>query len=1264
VNTDRAHRPTDDTVTEENHPVTRFAASSRTLHLFSLSLSAVASVVALLGVGAFFIATPAASAAGPSPWWHLETATRPTYIQPGSATNAVDELTVNATGGTFTLGYQAGQNTPLETTPALPFNASPAAVATALQALPGIGAGNLEVTGGPGASAPLTITFVGALGDQAISPLTANGSKLKGGAKEAKLTTVDPGRSDGEVYLVAQNLGDAPLDGSTVPVKLHDVLPVGLEAIGIAATEPGPEGDFSKRTPIPCTKATLTCEFKGSLASYDSLEMRIAVKVEPGVESVEPNEVQVSGANAAPLNQRRPIVLSGEPVPFGVHEFAMSLEEEGGGAPTQAASHPFQFTTQIDLNQERDIHGLAEHHPEVAPAALGKDFHFNLPPGLIGNPSNLAQCTTAQFFTINAASVNGESTNSCPAASAVGVAASTVHEPAFVGTVVIPEPIFNMEPNFGEPARFGFYVIIANAPVFIDSSVRSGNGGDYGITADVRNITQTAGFLSSTATFWGVPGDPRHHEQRGWACFEESREISLGQPPCLPSEEKNPPVLFSNPTRCTSPLATSVDYDSWAEQTLRDFAGTFSPETLGGCNRVPFTPTIDAEPTSNAATSPTGLNFDINVNDEGLDNSNHGALVHSQIKKAVVTLPLGFTTNPSVAEGLHACTQAQYESETVNGEPGEGCPNESKVGDVKIESPLIESHGIKEREVKGSLYVAQQHANPYDNLLTLYLVAKNRELGVMVRQALKVVPDPVTGQLTTEVDSIPQLPFSRFQLSFRQGQRSPLVTPPACGTYTVKALLYPYSEPGIPLEDQSSFQITQGPEGQPCPSGNTPPFHPLLEAGTLNNAAGTYSPFYTHLSRKDSEQEITHFSIKLPPGVSGKLAGIPECSDAGIGAAKAREHEGGGQEELNSPSCPLASEVGHSLVGSGVGNVLAYAPGKLYLAGPYHGSNLSLVSITAAKVGPFDLGTVVVRFALKIDPETAEVSVDGATSDPIPHIVDGIPVHLRDIRAYVDRPDFVLNPTSCKKTSTASTVLGSGLNFASEADDVPVTVTSPFQAADCASLGFKPNLALSLKGGTKRGATPAFKAVLTYPKGSYANIAESQVTLPHSEFLEQAHIGTVCTRTQFKEGKIPGEKCPAASIYGRAEATTPILSEPLKGPVYLRSSSHQLPDLVAALHNNQVDIALDGRIDSIDNGRIRNTFEAVPDAPVSKFVLEMQGGKKGLLVNSTNICAKKNHAISAFTGQNGKIWDTNPVLKAPCGKAKKKAKGSRKSAKS
>ena len=447
-----------------------------------------------------------------------------------------------------------------------------------------------------------------------------------------------------------------------------------------------------------------------------------------------------------------------------------------------------------------------------------------------------------------------------------------------------------------------------------------------------------------------------------------------------------------------------------------------------------------------------------------------------------------------------------------------------------------------------------------------------------------------------------------------------------------------------------------------------PPFHPDLLAGSENPTAGAYSPFYTEITRKDSEQEITRFSIKLPTGMLAKLKGVSECTDGQVALAKSREVEGGGTVETEHPACPANSEVGHTDVGTGVGNVLAYAPGKLYLAGPYHGSPISLVSITAAKVGPFDLGTVVVRFAIDVDHETAEVSVDGANSDPIPHIVDGIPVHLRDIQAFVDRRNFTLNPTSCARKSTASTVLGSGSNFVSSSDDVPVTVSSPFQVGSCASLGFTPNLALNLVGKkTHRGALPAFKAVLTYPKkGAYANIAKAQVTLPGSEFLEQGHLKNVCTRKVFETGNTPGENCPANSIYGKARAVTPLLDQPLEGPVYLRTGyGTRLPELAAALNGPQIAITLAGKIDSVhkkgvEGSRIRNTFDIVPDAPVEKFVLELKGGKKGLLVNSTDVCKGTHKALASFTGQNGKLDEYEPPLEAQCGKSGNKKKSSHK----
>jgi hypothetical protein len=931
---------------------------------------------------------------------------------------------------------------------------------------------------------------------------------------------------------------------------------------------------------------------------------------------------------------------------FGLEKFGVSFTNEDGSPATQAGSHPFQLTTSVFFNRLSPT----ESDGEI------KDGAFEQIAGLVADPTAVPRCQTIDFITV----VPGVRNSSCPDATAVGFAATETT------LITSYSPVYSLIPPPGVVAKLGF--VVTNTPVTVELGLK--HSYPYNGSAAVANLPQSTQALASVITLWGNPADPVHDPFRG-NCVSNFQPA--GSVPVIEADYPSPPSygncsgtsggevpFLTLPRACKGPLSTSYAIDSWqnpgaqlpgGEPNLSDPAwvrgAVPDPISITGCSKLGFSPSITAQPTAKAAQSPTGLDFSLDNNhNEGLTSAT--GLANSDIKKAVVTLPEGMSANPSIAEGLTTCSEADLSRETFKSAPGEGCPEASRIGTVEVETPLLEEN------VNGALYVATPYENEVHSLLALYMVIKNPTLGIIVKQALKVEPNPVTGQLTTVAENIPQLPFSHFKLHFREGARSPLASPSVCGAYSAKAVLTPWAE-GAPVETTSSvFQIISGPNNGPCPSGGAPPFHPNLTAGTLNNAAGHYAPFYTRITRNDGEQEISNFSIKLPPGIVGKLAGIPFCSDAAIAAAKARTGPHGGQEELQSPSCPAASEVGHSLAGAGVGPALTYAPGKLYLAGPYHGSPLSLVSITAAKVGPFDLGTVVLRFALKINPETAEVFVDATGSDPIPHILQGFPVHLRDVRAYVDRPNFVLNPTGCQRTSTAATLLGSGLDFASSADDQPITVTTPFQAADCASLGFKPSLALSLKGGVKRGATPALRAVITYPKsGYYANVARAQVSLPHSEFLEQAHIKTICTRVQFKEGAIPGEKCPVASIYGHAKATTPLLDEPVEGPVYLRSSSHPLPDLVLALHSPRIDIDVVGRIDSVKGGRIRTTFESVPDAPVSNFVLEMQGGKKGLLVNSTNICRRKNRAQADFTGHNGKVYSANPVVKAPCVSGKK-----------
>ncbi|HTR75567.1 MAG TPA: hypothetical protein VMH33_09990 [Solirubrobacterales bacterium] len=904
------------------------------------------------------------------------------------------------------------------------------------------------------------------------------------------------------------------------------------------------------------------------------------------------------------------------PVAQGAEFEKYALESVGAElSTTQAGAHP-DFTTSFVLSKK-----------ENAPYARTREIDVKLPSGLFGNPQPFPICTSLQLG-------NAPEESECPQDAQVGFTQIVL---GGVSGGSFGEPVYRMPTPPGAVARFGFFAVAYPTTIVVRL-----DPDDHTLIASVEGAPAAAELIAASTTFWGVPAAPVHNPQRITPLeAAEKKSPEGGRESTLPETP-----FMSNPTNCTEERQIKVTAISYP---LPESPSTMTapfPKTTG-CGLVGFNPTVAAKPTTEQATTGSGLDYGLQIPTKGLEFPN--LLYESEAKRAEVVLPEGMTINPSEAEGLGACSEEDLGREAYDSAPNEGCPETSKVGTVTAISPALSE------AAEGSLYVAKPYENPFGSLIALYMVLKIPARGVLVKLAGEVRPNPLTGQLTTIFDDIPQLPVSSFRLHFREGARAPLVTPAACGTYTFLSHFAPWAAPFSDVLRESSFQITSGVEHGPCPSGGTPPFHPGLLAGTQNNAAGTYSPFDIDISRKDSEQEITHFSIKLPPGVTGKLAGIPFCSDQQIAAAKARERQPhGGQEEIEHPSCPQASEVGHTLAGAGVGQVLTYVPGKVYLAGPYQGSNLSIVAITAAKAGPFDLGTVVIREGLKVNPETAEVSVDAAGSDPIPHIVDGIPVRLRDIRVYVDRPEFVKNPTSCEPTSTASTVLGSGTNFASEADDRPVTVTSRFQAADCASLGFKPKLKISLKGSTRRAGLPALTAVVT-PRTGDANIGKAVVTLPPSEFLEQAHIGNSCTRVQFNAGGGNGEQCPANSVLGHAVAVTPLLSEPLEGAVFLRSNGgeRKLPDLVAALHSTDINIDLVGFISSLhkkgsDVSQIRSTFASVPDQPVTRFTLQMFGGKKGLLVNSTDLCKGTHKAISEFTGQNGKSYDTEPAVKVKC----------------
>jgi hypothetical protein len=617
----------------------------------------------------------------------------------------------------------------------------------------------------------------------------------------------------------------------------------------------------------------------------------------------------------------------------------------------------------------------------------------------------------------------------------------------------------------------------------------------------------------------------------------------------------------------------------------------------------------------------------------------------AHLKDTTVTLPEGMAVNPSSANGLGACSTVQAGLRTpigskpihFSGEEAD-CPDESKIGSVEVVTPLLD------HPVEGSVYLASPHDNPFGSLLAIYIAANDAQSGTYATLAGEVHADPNTGQLTTTVSDNPQLPIEEVSLQIDGGARGSLRTPSTCGTYTTTSSLTPWSAAGEgggqTVSRSDSYEIAQGPSG-PCANSSAElPNSPSFDAGTVSPISKRHSPFVLHLRRDDGSQTFSAFDVALPPGLTGKLAGTALCSDGALATAASKS----GNEEKASPSCPADSRVGKVIAGAGAGPAPYYAKGTAYLAGPYKGAPVSMAVITPATAGPFDLGTIVIRTPLYVNPVTAQIS---AKTDPIPTILEGIPLDVRSVDVVMDRPEFTLTGTSCDPDGVKgllTSTLGQGADLFSR-----------YQLSDCSRLPFKPKISLFLRGKTKRGGHPALTVVLkTRPND--ANIAALQLAMPRSEFLENAHIKTICTRVQFA-----ADNCPPGAVYGRAVVRTPLLDYPLAGKVYLRSSDNVLPDLVPDLRGpawQPVRVESAGKTDSIRGG-IRNTFSFIPDAPFTKLVTRLPGGRKGLLVNSRDICKRTYRATVRYRAHNGLTYTARPKLRVRC-KGKGKKRGHRK----
>ncbi len=887
-------------------------------------------------------------------------------------------------------------------------------------------------------------------------------------------------------------------------------------------------------------------------------------------------------------------------------------------ASSQAGAHA-DWVTSFDFAHEAS--GLTYND--------ARNVIVEIPTGFDASNTAAPTCTQAQLLAKHPGTETGELAD-CPIGSQVGTISLEVSLHNDEGQ--LPEeltvPIYNMEvTSFGTTAELGFKTAVLTS--ILQIGVRTDG---LGLTSSGLNISSSAEAHNVSVTIWGVPAAHQHDALRGAVCGYNGERPAicrneLGGPQPANIQEK---PFLSNPTSCGTFQAT-IRTDSWEEpenwQTANSQAGP-----IDECERVPFQPSIEVQPSTRSAESPTGLAVSLLVPQAW---ENPLTVSTSYLKDTTVALPEGMTANPSLAAGLGACSPAQYEAETAESAPGAGCPPESKIGSIEIETPLLNE------KVNGAVYIATPYdnlpefgeaAHPGGSLLALYVVAKDPERGIIVKAAGKIEPNPVTGQLVTTFSNTPQQPFSRFTLKFRPGATAPLVTPPTCGAYTTQAALTPWSAPREPRLHASSFQVTQGVHEGACPTGGVPRFKPQVIAGTQNNAGGSYSPFYLRIIREDGEQEITRFSTTLPPGLTGNLTGIPFCPDANIEASKSKT---GAEEEAN-PSCPAASEIGHTIVEAGVGSVLAQTPGKVYLAGPYHGAPLSVVSITSAKVGPFDLGTVVIRFALDINPSTAQVEVSANGSDPIPHIIKGIVVHVRDIRVYMSRPNFILDPTNCTPLSIVNTIDGAGADPANPADEVPVTVSTQFTAANCSSLAFRPAFKVSTSGKASRVGGASLTAKLTFPAGSVgaeSNITKVKVALPKQLPSRLTTLQKACPAVQFAANPAG---CPGASVVGHAQAITPVLPVPLEGPAYFVSHGGEaFPSLIVVLQGYGITIDLVGTTNISKQGITSTTFKTVPDQPVSSFELTLPQGAYSALAANGNLCKAKLAMPTVFVAQNG-----------------------------
>jgi hypothetical protein len=988
------------------------------------------------------------------------------------------------------------------------------------------------------------------------------------------------------------------------PVVLKDVLPPGLSVAKVTFwLVPALPVDFKKAeeeslkfrkvhaSEGECVEegevssgVTVACTYLGSLLPDEALQADIQVAV--GAEALPGGRdvASVSGPGSPEARTSAPVELGSLAPVFGVAGFEAGDVGVDGRPDVQAGSHPFELTTRIDFNSVVRVPPEGDEKLLQTGVQDLRDAVVELPAGLVGSAQAMPKCTFAEL----------SSSEGCPEGTRVG---QIVTEPT--GIPSAHNPLYNLVPEEGLAAQFGFQDAIKSTHVIDATVVPADVPGGYVVRATTREIPQIS-LTNAIVTFYGDPAARAEQGQTQVAMFTNPTDCSGGEPleTSLHIDSWQSPGVF--PVNGTPAGEPEINGPNWA-------AATSESPPVSGCELLHFAPsafTFAPEAAHSSADEPSGYESVLRIP----QTETPGVLATPPLKTAVVTLPEGVAISPSAAAGLVGCQEAGPEGIDFQSPAQGSCPDASKVGTVKVLTPLIAE------ELEGSVFVAQPSCGgagqaqcsealaEEGRLFAIYLEVGSRKTGIHLKLRGRVEVGGsgtysrehglAPGQVRTSFVETPQAPFSELKLNFDPGPRAPLANPQSCGTYTTDASFEPWSAPqsGPDAVAEPSFVVAGG-----CGGG----FAPSFGAGTVDNHAGSYSAFTTTFGRHDGEQDLSGIELKMPPGLIGKIAGLAQCGESEIKAAQA-----------DTGGCPASSKVGTATAAAGSGSDPYWQSGSVYLTGPYNNGPFGLVVVVPAVAGPFDLGNIVVRASIRINPSTAQVSV---LSDPLPQSVDGVPLRVQTVNVTVGQEgNFTFNPTGCTPSSITATI--------TSAQGATSNVSSPFQAADCAALKFAPQFTASTQAnGSPRGNGASLDVKVAYPApgSAYSNIAKVDTQLPAALASRLSTLHQACTETQFDANPAG---CPAAATVGSATVKTPALANPLTGPAILVSHGNEaFPDLVLVLQGEGVTIDLVGNTD-IKGGITYSKFEAVPDAPVSSFELSLPEKEDSILAAVKNLC--------------------------------------------